>query len=58
MTEKELLDKIDELTIANAKLNLEIDILKNKNKELKEHNDKLIHCNDVYHRFIGEYNNG
>lgn len=45
MTEQEMQEKIDDLKEENEKL-------KKKNKKLKEHNDQLIHCIDVYKRFI------
>lgn len=45
MTEQEMQEKIDDLKEENEKL-------KKKNKKLKEHNDRLIHCIDVYKRFI------
>ena len=45
MTEQELKDKIEILTVANAKL-------KSENKKLKQHNNELIKCIEVYQKFI------
>lgn len=45
MTEQEMQEKIDDLTYQVKKL-------KEENKRLKKENAELMHCNEVYQRFI------
>ena len=46
------MDKI-QLLSQYEKLKAENKNLKDENQKLKEHNDKLIHCIEIYQKFIG-----
>lgn len=44
------------LKLENTKLKQQLKDLKEKYKQVKEHNEKLINCVDRYHAFMGVHN--